>query len=146
MGGPSGLPQHPRTDGSIDHRRSTTEAHRRGRASAFLFRHRRAQLTFTLGPTLAWMIVIYLFSLAVLLVISSLWSVNPLTSQIEHVWTLSNYQTILHSTVYWKITFRTVILAARSRSPTSCWPSRLARTTRRGWPVIASGTRSCSRS
>jgi len=80
------------------------------RSSAFLFRHPRVRLTFTLGPTLAWMIVIYLFSLAVLLV-SSLWSVNPLTSQIEHVWTLSNYQTILHNAVYRTITIRTVMLA-----------------------------------
>jgi putative spermidine/putrescine transport system permease protein len=80
------------------------------RASAFLFRHRGAQLAFTLGPTLAWMIVIYLFSLTVLL-ISSFWSVNPLTSQIEHTWNFDNYKTIVHNTVYWKITFRTVMLA-----------------------------------
>jgi putative spermidine/putrescine transport system permease protein len=80
------------------------------RASAFLHRHRGAQLGFTLGPTLAWMIVIYLFSLTVLL-ISSFWSVNPLSSQIEHTWNLDNYKTILHNTVYWRITLRTVVLA-----------------------------------
>jgi len=80
------------------------------RASAFLFRHRGAQLGFTLGPTLAWMIVIYLFSLTVLL-ISSFWSVNALTSQVEHTWNLDNYKTILHNSVYWRITFRTVMLA-----------------------------------
>jgi putative spermidine/putrescine transport system permease protein len=81
------------------------------RASAFLFRHRGVQLTFTLGPTLSWMIVIYLFSLVVLL-ISSFWTLNPLTSQIEHTWSLKNYQTILHGSVYWRVTFRTVLLAA----------------------------------
>src|SRR5262245_12565319 len=81
------------------------------RASAFLFRHRGAQLTFTLGPTLAWMIVIYLFSLAVLL-LSSLWTLNPLTAQVEHTWSLHNYETILHGSVYWRVTFRTVVLAA----------------------------------
>src|SRR4051794_41915301 len=71
------------------------------RASAFLFRHRGAQLTFTLGPTLSWMVVIYLFSLAVLLV-SSFWTLNPLTAQVEHTWSLRNYQTILHGSVYWR--------------------------------------------
>jgi putative spermidine/putrescine transport system permease protein len=81
------------------------------RASAFLFRHRGAQLTFTLGPTLSWMVVIYLFSLAVLLV-SSFWTLNPLTAQVEHTWSLRNYQTILHGSVYWRVTFRTVVLAA----------------------------------
>ncbi len=81
------------------------------RASAFLFRHRGAQLTFTLGPTLTWMVVIYLFSLVVLL-ISSLWTLNPLTAQIEHTWSLKNYQTILHGSVYWRVAFRTVVLAA----------------------------------
>jgi putative spermidine/putrescine transport system permease protein len=81
------------------------------RASAFLFRHRGAQLTFTLGPTLTWMVVIYLFSLVVLL-ISSFWTLNPLTAQVEHTWSLKNYQTILHGSVYWRVTFRTVALAA----------------------------------
>jgi len=81
------------------------------RASAFLFRHRGAQLTFTLGPTLSWMVVIYLFSLAVLL-ISSFWTLNPLTAQVEHTWSLKNYQTILQGSVYWRVTLRTVLLAA----------------------------------
>jgi putative spermidine/putrescine transport system permease protein len=81
------------------------------RASAFLFRHRGTQLTFTLGPTLTWMVVIYLFSLVVLL-ISSFWTLNPLTAQVEHTWSLKNYQTILHGSVYWRVTFRTVVLAA----------------------------------
>ena len=81
------------------------------RASVFLFRHRGAQLTFTLGPTLTWMVVIYLFSLTVLLM-SSFWTLNPLTAQVEHTWSLKNYQTILHNSVYWRVTFRTVVLAA----------------------------------
>jgi putative spermidine/putrescine transport system permease protein len=57
------------------------------------------------------MVVIYLFSLVVLL-ISSLWTLNPLTAQIEHTTSLHNYQTILHGSVYWRVTFRTVALAA----------------------------------
>ena len=60
---------------------------------------------------MSWMIVIYLFSLVVLL-ISSFWSLNPLTSQVEHAWSLKNYQTIIHGSVYWRVTFRTVMLAA----------------------------------
>src|SRR3954453_4625780 len=78
------------------------------RASAFLFRHRGAHLTFTLGPTLSWMVVIYLFSLVVLL-ISSFWTLDPLPAQVEPTWSLKTYQTIIQGSVYWRVTLRTLL-------------------------------------
>ncbi|HEV8088688.1 MAG TPA: ABC transporter permease, partial [Actinomycetota bacterium] len=107
--GPPGIEPHRMATTSVAPRSARRPLTRR--ASAFLFRHRGAQLTFTLGPTLTWMVVIYLFSLVVLL-LSSFWTLNPYTSQIEHTWSFQNYQTILHGSVYWRVTFRTVVLAA----------------------------------
>jgi putative spermidine/putrescine transport system permease protein len=80
------------------------------RASAILFRHPKMRLAFTLGPTLTWMIVIYLISL-VLMLVTALWQTNELTSQIVKVWTLDNFKVLLHDPVYRTITLRTAGMA-----------------------------------
>jgi putative spermidine/putrescine transport system permease protein len=64
-----------------------------------------------LTPPIAWMIVVYLSSLA-LLFVTSFWRVNPLTSQIEQTWGLQNFQTLTQDSVYRVITLRTVGVAA----------------------------------
>ena len=61
-------------------------------------------------PLLAFGLV-YLASLGALFV-SSFWTVNPFTTEIEHVWTLTNYQTIFESSAYRQIAFRTIGIAA----------------------------------
>jgi putative spermidine/putrescine transport system permease protein len=81
------------------------------RASAALFPHPKARLGLTLGPTLAWMVIVYLTSLALLLV-TSFWRLNELSSQVERVWGLQNFQTLANSSVYRTITVRTVGMAA----------------------------------
>jgi putative spermidine/putrescine transport system permease protein len=81
------------------------------RASARLFRHPRGKLALMLGPPLSWMVLVYLVSLALLLV-TSFWRLNVLTSQIEHVWSLQNYQTLVRDSVYRTIVLRTVGMAA----------------------------------
>jgi putative spermidine/putrescine transport system permease protein len=55
--------------------------------------------------------LVYLASLGALFV-SSFWTVNPFTTEIEHVWTLSNYQTIFESSAYRTIALRTIGIAA----------------------------------
>jgi len=80
------------------------------RASAALRRHRRLKLWITLGPTALWMLVIYLASLGLMLV-TALWRLNELSSQIERVWGLQNFQTLWEGSVYRTITFRTVGMA-----------------------------------
>jgi putative spermidine/putrescine transport system permease protein len=55
--------------------------------------------------------LVYLASLGALFV-SSFWTVNPFTTEIEHVWTLSNYQTIFESSAYRQIAMRTIGIAA----------------------------------
>jgi putative spermidine/putrescine transport system permease protein len=81
------------------------------RISSALFPHPRVRLGLTLGPTLLWMIVIYLISLGVLLA-TSFWRLNELSSQVEHVWGLQNYRDILHTSLYRIVTVRTLGLAA----------------------------------
>ena len=81
------------------------------RVSAGLFRHRRLKLWITLGPTAAWMLVVYLTSLALML-ITAFWRLNELSSQIERVWGWQNFQTLWHTSVYRTIAIRTVGMAA----------------------------------
>jgi len=80
------------------------------RSSAFLFRHRRLRLTATLGVPLTWMIVVYLLSILLMLA-TSFWRLNALTSEVERVWGLQNYRTILTQPVYRIITVRTLTMA-----------------------------------
>lgn len=56
------------------------------------------------------MLVIYLASLALMLV-TALWRLNELSSQIERVWGLRNFQTLWNTSVYRTITVRTVGMA-----------------------------------
>src|SRR6186997_113741 len=80
------------------------------RASAALHRHRGIQLGLTIGPPLAWMLVVYLAALA-LLFATSFWSIDPFTSSIVHTWDLHNYREILTEPTYRIITFRTIAIA-----------------------------------
>jgi putative spermidine/putrescine transport system permease protein len=54
--------------------------------------------------------LVYLISLGLLLV-TSFWRLDPLTSRIERVWGLGNYKTLLHSTTYRTIAWRTLSMA-----------------------------------
>src|SRR5499425_1850007 len=64
-----------------------------------------------LTPPLAWFVLIYLAALAVAQV-TAFWQINPFTTNIERVWTLSNLQMIVTSPAYRGIILRTVGMAA----------------------------------
>lgn len=81
------------------------------RVSAALFRHPRGKLALMLAPPLGWLVLVYLVAL-VLLLLTSFWRLNVLTSQIERVWSLTNYQTLVQGSVYRTIVLRTVGIAA----------------------------------
>ena len=76
------------------------------RVSAALWRRAWLRATLTLSPPLAWFVVIYLASLAVMLV-TAFWSVNPFTNSLVHTWTLANFQQIFSPT-YLTIIARTI--------------------------------------
>jgi putative spermidine/putrescine transport system permease protein len=82
----------------------------RRRLSAALYRHRGLKLALMLGPPLGWLVVVYLVALALLLA-TSFWRLNVLTSQIEHVWGFTNYQTLIRDSVYRTIVLRTAGMA-----------------------------------
>ena len=64
-----------------------------------------------LTPPLAWFLVIYVASLVIML-ITAFWTINPLTTQIVHVWSLDNFRQIFTSPAYRTIILRTVVMAA----------------------------------
>ena len=62
-------------------------------------------------PPLGWFVLIYLASLALLL-ITAFWRINDFTTQIEQVWNLDNFRIIATDPTYRLIIGRTVGLAA----------------------------------
>jgi putative spermidine/putrescine transport system permease protein len=80
------------------------------RLSGSLFRHPGAKLGLMLAPPLGWLVIVYLASL-VLLLVTSFWRLNVLTSQIDKTWGLQNYQTLTSGGVYRTIVARTVGMA-----------------------------------
>ena len=81
------------------------------RLSTALYRHKGGRLLLTLGPPLAWMLVIYLGSLALLLAFS-FWRLDVFTSEIVHDWGLTSFRTLWEGEVYRTIALRTVGIAA----------------------------------
>ena len=81
------------------------------RLSTFLFRHPRARLAALLASPLAWLLVAYIGSLAVLFW-AALWRLDPFTSEVVRDLSLDNFRTLLERDVYRTITLRTVGLAA----------------------------------
>jgi putative spermidine/putrescine transport system permease protein len=90
--------------------RSSTARVSAARVSAALWRRAWLRATLTLTPPLAWFFVIYLASLVVMLV-TAFWTVNPFTNEIEHTWSLANFQQLFTGT-YLSIIARTVGMAA----------------------------------
>src|SRR3954447_24471531 len=80
------------------------------RVSAALWRRPWLRASLTISPPLVWFLVIYLASLAAMLV-TALWSVDPFTNNLHHQLTLQNFRDVMSATNL-KIIRRTVILAA----------------------------------
>jgi putative spermidine/putrescine transport system permease protein len=81
------------------------------RLSGFFWRHRWAKGLLLLAPPLLAFGLIYLASLAALF-ISSFWTVNSFTTEIEHIWNVDNFRTIWESGAYRSIALRTIGIAA----------------------------------
>ena len=79
-------------------------------ASRLLHRWVWLRLTLLLSTPLAWLVLVYVVALAALLV-TSLWTVNSLTSEVDHTWTLDNFRTLIDNEVYAAVTKRTVGVA-----------------------------------
>ena len=83
-----------------------------GRRLADLFHGRpRLQAGALLSGPVAWLVVGYLGSLAILLV-TALWQLGELSGEIERTATLDNYRAIVEEPVYRDIALRTILIAA----------------------------------
>jgi putative spermidine/putrescine transport system permease protein len=79
-----------------------------GRRLADLFHGRSwLQVGGLLSGPLAWLVIGYLGSLAVLL-IASFWSVSALTGEVSQTFTLDNFKTLIDDSVYRVIAWRTI--------------------------------------
>jgi len=76
-----------------------------------LWRRRWAQLVLLLTPPVGWFAIVYLGSLAVLLV-SAFWYLDPATSAVRHDFSLRNFELLIESPVYRTVALRTVGVAA----------------------------------
>jgi putative spermidine/putrescine transport system permease protein len=81
------------------------------RAQAALWRRRWAQLVLLLSPPVGWFAVVYLGSLAVLLV-SAFWVLDPATSAVRHEFSFENFQRLFSSPVYATVARRTLLVAS----------------------------------
>jgi len=80
------------------------------RASAYLYRHERVRLAGLLSAPMLWLAVLYLGSLAVM-VVSSFWSVDSFTGALVKQPTGENYRTLVTAEVYRTVALRTVAVA-----------------------------------
>jgi putative spermidine/putrescine transport system permease protein len=82
-----------------------------GRLSALLWRRPWLRAGALLAPPLGYFVFVYLAALAVLL-ITAFWQINPFTTSIVRVWSLTNFKTLLQNSAYRAITLRTIRMAA----------------------------------
>jgi putative spermidine/putrescine transport system permease protein len=80
------------------------------RVQAALWRHRAVQVLLLLSPPLGWFGVVYLGSLAILL-LSAFWFLDPTTSAVTHEFSLQNFQLLASQEVYRTVAIRTVFVA-----------------------------------
>ncbi|MGZ4581361.1 MAG: ABC transporter permease [Nocardioidaceae bacterium] len=78
--------------------------------AGYLHHHPRLRLAGVLGAPLLWLGVVYLGSLAALL-ISSLWVQDSFTTQIYRTWTLANFQQLVTEPLYRTVLARTLLMA-----------------------------------
>jgi len=81
------------------------------RLSTFLYRHPRLRLALLLALPVAWMVGVYLGSLLVLL-LSSVWDLDPFTGEVVREFTLDNFRRIVETPVYREVAWRTIQMAA----------------------------------
>ncbi|MEX0850918.1 MAG: ABC transporter permease [Gaiellaceae bacterium] len=81
------------------------------RLSTFFYRHPRIRLAALLAVPVGWLVVVYLGSLAVLL-LSAFWDTNPFTSEVVRELTLDNFRTLFEREVYRDVAWRTIQMAA----------------------------------
>jgi ABC-type spermidine/putrescine transport system permease subunit I len=111
--------------------------------AAWLHRHPWVRLTGLLSAPLLWLVVLYLGSLAVLLV-SAFWTVNTFTGDVVQQPTIDNFRTIVSQSVYRVVTVRSLgvaagvtVIDAVIALPMAYYMAKIAKPRYRRWLVIA---------
>jgi putative spermidine/putrescine transport system permease protein len=81
------------------------------RLAGFFHGRPRLQISGLLAGPVGWLVIGYLGSLAVLL-IAAFWTVDPLSGELVHGFSLENFETLVNEPVYRDIVKRTVLIAA----------------------------------
>ncbi len=76
-----------------------------------LYRHPRAQLLLLLTPPLGWFGIVYMGSLALLLV-TAFWTFDGVTGKVVQQWTLDNFGQLISQPAFRTIAVRTLVFAA----------------------------------
>jgi putative spermidine/putrescine transport system permease protein len=115
----------------------------RRRLAAFLYRHPRLQLRLLLAAPLAWVVVAYVGSLAVLFA-NAFWRLDSFTGKVVVEPTLDNFGTLLTTEVYRTLALRTVGMAVLVTAtcillafPIAYYMARVASRRVRGLLVVA---------
>jgi putative spermidine/putrescine transport system permease protein len=113
------------------------------RLAGWLYRHGAVRLAGLLAAPMAWLVLAYLGSLAVLL-ISSLWTVNSFTGETVQQASLANFRTILTEPVYRTVALRTIgvaaavtVIDALIAFPMALFMAKVASRRVRHWLVVA---------
>jgi putative spermidine/putrescine transport system permease protein len=96
---------------SVPYEGSPPQARLGRRLSTFFYRHPRVGLVLLLAAPLGCFVVVYLGSLFVLL-LASVWNVDPFTSQVVHTYTLDNFRRLFDEDVYRHVAWRTIKMAS----------------------------------
>lgn len=89
---------------------STQTALPRRRLSTALYRHPRARLASLLALPMAWLVGVYIVSLALMLV-TAVWTTDPFTSRVKPGFTLENFQQLFTVPAYAGTALRTLGIA-----------------------------------
>ena len=113
------------------------------RLSSFLHRSPRVRLAALLSAPLAWLVVAYLGSLAVMFA-AAFWSTDSFTGALIKHGTWGNFQTLVHEPVYRRIALRTVgvavlvtVVDALIALPMAFYMAKVASPRSRRWLVAA---------
>src|SRR4051812_15008635 len=80
------------------------------RALGWLHRHRRVQLALLLAPPAGWFGIVYLGSLALLLV-TAFWTFDGVTGRVVQHWTLDNFGQLIGQPAFRTVAIRTLTFA-----------------------------------
>jgi putative spermidine/putrescine transport system permease protein len=113
------------------------------RLSSFFARHGHARVGSLLAAPLGWLVVVYLGSLALLLM-AAFWDTEPFTNDVVRHWNLGNFRTLFEQDVYRDVAWRTIKMAglvtiadAILAFPIAYYMARVARPRVRNLLVVA---------